>query len=39
VRAGIALGDEPAARAALAGLRTLADLVRTPPMLAAALAA
>jgi tetratricopeptide (TPR) repeat protein len=39
VRAGVALGDEPAARAALAGLRTLADLVRTPPMLAAALAA
>jgi hypothetical protein len=39
VRAGTALGDESAARAALAGLRTLADLVRSPPMLAAALAA
>jgi LuxR family transcriptional regulator, maltose regulon positive regulatory protein len=31
----IALGDEQGARAALAGLRTLADLVRTEPMLAA----
>ena len=38
MRAAIALGDEPAARAALAGLRTLADMVRTPPMQAAALA-
>jgi DNA-binding NarL/FixJ family response regulator len=36
VRANIDLGDEPGARAALAGLRTLADLVRTQPMLAAA---
>jgi LuxR family transcriptional regulator, maltose regulon positive regulatory protein len=36
VQANIALGDEQAARAALAGLRTLTDLVRTEPMLAAA---
>lgn len=36
VQASIALDDEPGARAALAGLRTLADLVRTEPMLAAA---
>jgi DNA-binding NarL/FixJ family response regulator len=36
VRASIDLGDEPGARAALAGLRTVADLVRTQPMLAAA---
>ena len=36
VRANIDLGDEPGARAALAGLRTLADLVRTQPMMAAA---
>jgi hypothetical protein len=36
VRASIDLGDEPEARAALAGLRTLADLVRTGPLLAAA---
>jgi hypothetical protein len=36
VQANIALGDERRARAALAGLRTLADLVRTEPMLAAA---
>lgn len=36
VQANIALGDEEGARAALAGLRTLADLVRTEPMLAAA---
>jgi LuxR family transcriptional regulator, maltose regulon positive regulatory protein len=36
VQANIALGDEQGARAALAGLRTLADLVRTEPMLAAA---
>jgi DNA-binding CsgD family transcriptional regulator len=39
VRAQIALGDEAGARAALAGLRRLADLVRTEPMRAAALLA
>jgi ATP/maltotriose-dependent transcriptional regulator MalT len=37
VRAHVALGDEGGARAALAGLRQLADLVRTEPMRAAAL--
>jgi hypothetical protein len=36
VRAKVALGDEPGARAALTGLRTLADLIRTEPMRAAA---
>jgi DNA-binding CsgD family transcriptional regulator len=39
VRAHVALGDEVAARSALAELRTLADSVRTDPMRAAALLA